>query len=129
MGGEGEVEVTVRKIILTLIALAAGIGLGLLVGWYVWPVTYTESAPTRMRQDWKDEAIWMAAQAFAYDRDLEAARAHLRPLGSDDPGELLLERAEKAIAQNLPARQITHLIRLAAALGARSERTDPYLSP
>lgn len=119
----------VRKIIFTLIALAAGIGLGLLIGWYVWPVTYTESAPTRMRQDWKDEAVWLAAQAFAYDRDLEAAQARLRPLGSEDLGPLVLDRAEKAIAQNLSKQQIVHLVRLAAALGARSTHTDPYLSP
>ena len=118
-----------RKILFILIALVAGIGVGLVVGWYVWPVTYTESAPTRMRQDWKDEAIWMAAQAFAYDRDLEAAQARLRPLGADDLGRLVLERAEKAIAQNLSRQHITSLARLAAALGARSERTDPYLSP
>jgi hypothetical protein len=82
-----------------------------------------------MRQDWKDEAIWLAAQAFAYDRDLEAAQARLRPLGTDDLGVSVLERAEKAIAQNLAPLQITHLARLAAALGARSERTDPYLNP
>ena len=118
-----------RKILFTLIALAAGIGLGLLVGWYVWPVTYTESAPTRMRQDWKDEAIWMAAQAFAYDRDLEAAQTRLRPLGSDDLGGLVLERADKAIEQTLSRQHIANLVRLAAALGARSERTDPYLNP
>ena len=118
-----------RKLIFTLIALVAGVGLGLLIGWYVWPVTYTESAPTRMRQDWKDEAVWLAAQAFAYDRDLEAAQARLHPLGSNDLGQLVLDRAEKAIAQNLSKQQIAHLARLAAALGARSERTDLYLSP
>ena len=118
-----------RKIIFILIALAAGIGVGLFVGWYVWPVTYTESAPTRMRQDWKDEAIWMAAQAFAYDRDLEAAQARLRPLGAHDLGKLVLERTEKAIAQNLSPQHITNLARLAAAFGAHSERTDPYLNP
>src|SRR5512143_1395519 len=117
-----------RKILFSLIALGAGVGLGLVVGWYLWPVTYTESAPARMRQDWKDEAIWMAAQAFAYDRDLEAAQARLRPLGSADLGALVLERAEKAIAQNLAVQHITHLAQLAAALGARSERTAPYLN-
>src|SRR5512147_2677318 len=118
-----------RKIIFILIALAVGIGLGLAVGWYVWPVTYTESAPTRMRQDWKDEAIWMAAQAFAYDRDLEAAQARLRPLGSDDLGALVLDRAERAQQQNWPTYQITHLVRLAAALGVRSPQLDHFLSP
>ncbi len=118
-----------RKIIFILIALAIGVAMGLAVGWYVWPVTYTESAPTRMRQDWKDEAVWMAAQAFAYDRDLEAAQARLRPLSSDDLGKLVLDRTEKAIEQNLPPQHITSLARLAAALGAHSTRTDPYLNP
>jgi hypothetical protein len=118
-----------RKILFTLIALAAGVGVGLFIGWYVWPVTYTESVPTRLRQDWKDEAIWMAAQAFAYDRDLEAAQARLRPLGSGDLGSMVLERADQAIQQKLARQHVANLVRLAAALGARSERTDPYLSP
>ncbi len=118
-----------RKVIFVILVLVIGVGLGLVIGWYVWPVTYTESAPTRMRQDWKDEAVWLAAQAFAYDRDLEAAQARLRPLGTDDLGKLVLDRAEKAIAQNLSKQQIAHLVRLAAALGARSEHTDPYLNP
>ncbi len=118
-----------RKLLVVIIALAIGLGAGLWVGWYVWPVTYTEAAPTRLRQDWKDEAIWMAAQAFAYDRDLEAAQARLRPLGSDDLGRLVLERAERARDQQWAAIQITYLARLAAALGARSPRLDPYLTP
>ena len=118
-----------RKILFGLLALVVGVACGLAIGWYVWPVTYTESVPTRMRQDWKDEAVWMAAQAFAYDRDLEAAQARLRPLGSDDLGQLVLDRTQKAIEQNLPPQHITSLTRLAAALGARSERTDPYLNP
>lgn len=118
-----------RKIILVLIALAAGLGLGVVIGWYVWPVTYTEAVPNRMGASWKDESIWMAAQAFAYDRDLEAAQARLRPLGSDDPGTLVLERTTRAIQQNLPPMQIAYLARLAAALGARSPSTDVYLTP
>ena len=119
-----------RKLIFALIALAAGAGVGLFFGWYVWPVTYTQAVPSRMSQDWRDETIWMAAQSFAYDRDLEAARARLRPLGSaDDLGQLVLKRAALAIQQNLPAEQITYLARLAAALGARSTQLDLYLSP
>jgi hypothetical protein len=118
-----------RKILFILIALGTGAGIGLFFGWYVWPVNYTEAAPARLRQDWKDEAIWMIAQAFAYDRDLEAAQARLRPLGSTELGAAVLERADRAIAQNLPTPHIANLVRLAAALGSRSERTDSYLSP
>jgi hypothetical protein len=117
----------VRKPSLLLLAVVAGVGLGLFIGWYVWPVTYTEAQPSRLRQDWKDEAIWMAAQAFAYDRDLEAAQSRLRPLGVADLGRLVLDRAERAIEQNWPAAQISYVARLAAALGARSDRVDPFL--
>lgn len=118
-----------RKIIASLIALAIGLGLGVAIGWYVWPVTYTEAQPNRMGASWKDESIWMAAQAFAYDHDLEAAQARLLPLGSEDLGTLVLDRATRAIKQNLPAIQIAYLARLAAALGARSPQTDMYLTP
>ncbi len=118
-----------RNIAALLLTLLAGLGLGLLVGWYVWPVTYTEAVPSRMRQDWKDETVWMAAQAFAYDHDLEAAQARLRPLGTADLGQLVIARAQQAITQRLPPVQITYLARLAAALGARDPEVDPYLGP
>jgi hypothetical protein len=118
-----------RKIIIALIALAIGLGLGVALGWYAWPVTYTEAQPGRMGASWKDEAIWMAAQSFAYDHDLEAAQARLLPLGSEDLGTLVLDRATRAIEQNLPPLHIASLARLAAALGARSPETDEYLTP
>ena len=118
-----------RKIIGLLIALVIGVGAGIAIGWYVWPVTYTEAQPNRMGASWRDESVWLAAQAFAYDHDLEAAQTRLRPLGSTDLGALVLDRATRAIAQNLPPIQITYLARLAAALGARSPRTDLYLTP
>jgi hypothetical protein len=118
-----------RKIIIALIALTIGLGLGVALGWYVWPVTYTEAQPNRMGASWQDEAIWMAAQAFAYDHDLESAQARLLPLGSEDLGTLALDRTTRAIAQKIPVTQIAYLARLAAALGARSPQTDEYLTP
>ena len=122
-------RISVRTILIVFIVLVLGVGLGLAIGWYVWPVTYTEAQPSRMRQDWKDEAVWLTAQAFAYDRDLEAARVRLRSLSPNDPGQLVIDRAKLAIAQRLPPGQITHLARLAAALGARDPAVDAYLSP
>ncbi len=122
-------RISARHILLALGGLAVGVILGLAIGWFAWPVTYTEAAPSRMRQDWKDETVWLAAQAFAYDRDLEAAQTRLRPLGETDLGQLVLARAKLAIAQQLPPAQIAYLARLAAALGARDPKVDPYLNP
>lgn len=118
-----------KKIMLGLLALALGLGSGLLAGWYVWPVSYTEATPDLLEQSWKNEAIWLTAQAFAYDHDLETAQARLRLLSKTEPGQLVLDRTELAIEQGLTRESITYLARLAAALGARSERTSPYLTP
>jgi hypothetical protein len=118
-----------RKLVFGLLALALGVSAGVSIGWYIWPLPLTDAAPDQMRQDWKDEAVWMAAQAYAYDHDLEAALARLSPLGSADAGRLVRDRAEAALDQNWPPEQIGYLARLAAALGARSARLDPYLAP
>jgi hypothetical protein len=120
---------SMRKLPLLLIILAASIGLGLFIGWVVWPVNFVENAPSELRSDWKDEAIWMAAQSFAFDGDLELAQTRLARLGSDDLGRLVLDRAERAIDQKFPALQIKYMARLAAAFGATSPRLDPYLQP
>ena len=116
-----------RKFVLGLIALAVGLGAGALMGWYVWPAVAIPATPDKLRMDWKNEAVWMAAQAYAYDHDLEAALARLSPLGREDVGGLVRDRAEYALDQNWPPIQIAYLARLAAALGARSPRLDPYL--
>jgi hypothetical protein len=117
-----------KRLLPALIGLALGIGIGLFVGWYAWPATVTGSSPAVLAPGWKNEAIWMAAQAFAYDGDLEAASGRLAPVfGPVDLGPIVLARAEQAIDQNFPATEIAHLARLAAAYGARSPRLDPYL--
>jgi hypothetical protein len=111
-----------------VIGLALGIGLGLFIGWYAWPVTYTGAPASALAPGWKNEAIWMAAQSFAYDGDLEAASGRLAPVfGGVDLGPIVLRRAEKAIDENSPPAEIAHIGRLAAAYGSRSPRVDPYL--
>jgi hypothetical protein len=118
-----------RRLLPALLGLALGLGFGLFIGWYVWPVTYSASSPSVLAPGWKNEAIWMAAQAYAYDGDLEAASGRLAPIfGTVNLGPIVLARAEKAIDDRFPAIEIAHLGRLAAAYGARSPRVDPYFA-
>ena len=117
-----------RRLLPALIGLAIGAGIGLYVGWYAWPATYTGSPPSVLAPGWKSEVIWMAAQAFAYDGDLEAASGRLAPVfGNEDLGPIVLQRAERAIDDGFSSAEVTYLGRLAPAYGARSPRVDPYL--
>ena len=119
----------IRRLLFALIGLALGISIGLFVGWFVWPATFTGAPPSVLAPGWKSEAIWVAAQAYAYDGDLEAASGRLAPVfGSVDLGPIVLARVEEAIDEGFPPVEIAHLARLAAAYGARSLRTDPFLS-
>ena len=118
-----------RRLLPGLIGLALGIGLGLFIGWYAWPVTYTGAPPSALAPGWKNEAIWMAAQAYAYDGDLQAASDRLSPIfGETDLGPIVRARAERAIDEGFPPIAIAHIGRLAAAFGARSPIVDPYLN-
>jgi hypothetical protein len=118
-----------RRLLALLIGLALGLGVGLFVGWYAWPVTYSGAPAAALSPAWKNEAVWMTAQAYAYDGDLEAASGRLAPVfGAGDLGPIVLDRARQAIAEGYPPIEIGRIARLAAAYGARSPITDPYLS-
>lgn len=118
-----------RRLLPLLIGLALGIGAGLFVGWYAWPVTYTGAPASTLSNGWKNEAIWLAAQAYAYDGDLEGASGRLAPVfPAVDLGPIVLNRAIQAIDEGYPPAEVARLARLAAAYGARSPQTDPYLT-
>jgi len=67
------------------VAIAVGVGIGLYYGWGVSPVSYVDTAPNTLREDYKADFVLMVAEAYQADGDLEAARRELALLGSDAP--------------------------------------------
>ena len=65
----------------TMVALTGGAVLGLLlglaIGWWWWPVEWTNSTPGNLRSDFQsDYVVWVAGQ-YAVTRDLEEASSRL----------------------------------------------------
>lgn len=116
-----------RPVYLGLLGLALGVGLGLLVGWVLWPVQYTNTAPAQLRQDYRTEYILMVAAAYRVEGDLEAARARLSRLDPENPSRPLVELTEVLIAQGGRPQDIQVLVRLAEALGTTTPPMMPYL--
>ncbi|MCS7283342.1 MAG: hypothetical protein NZ769_08365 [Anaerolineae bacterium] len=110
-----------------LLGLALGLGLGLLVGWVLWPVQYTNTAPAQLRQDYRTDYILMVAAAYRVEGDPEAARGRLAQLDPEDPSRPLVELTEALIAQGGRPQDIRMLVRLAEALGAVTPPMTPYL--
>jgi hypothetical protein len=116
-----------RAFIVIILGVAVGLGFGLAVGWN-WPVNAPKTTPAVLSADWQADWVLMTAQAYSLDGDLGLARQRLAVLGAGDPGALVAQRGEQAIAEELPPNYIGALARLAAALGARTPTLEPYLA-
>jgi hypothetical protein len=109
------------------VAVAVGLALGFAVGWWLWPVQYTNTAPAVLRQDYRDDYIVMVATAYEVERDLEQARERLKLLNPEEPAVSVTELAERLIEADGSSEDITRLARLAWALGATAPTLIPYL--
>lgn len=74
-----------------IIAIAVGIGLGLLYGWVVNPIEYVDTAPDTLRIDYKGDYVLMVAESYHSDGDLDQAVRRLALLGDTPAVDLVFE--------------------------------------
>ncbi len=118
----------VKWIAWAVLGLAVGLALGFAVGWWLWPLEYTNTAPDVLRQDYYDDYVLMTAVAYEIDGgDVEQARARLELLDPQDPAVPVIELAQRLIKAGGAAEDITRLARLAWALGSLPPTLTPYL--
>jgi hypothetical protein len=107
--------------------VAVGLVLGFIAGWWLWPVQYTNTAPSMLRQDYHDDYIVMIAGAYEVDRDLEQARERLSLLSPGEPAAPVVELAERIIEAGGSPEDINRLAYLAAAFEPPTPALAPYL--
>ncbi|MCA9969877.1 MAG: hypothetical protein KC425_06665 [Anaerolineales bacterium] len=108
------------------IGLAAGAGLGLFLGWNVWPTEYTDAVPAIMQENYRQDYAHMIAAAYAVDGDLAAARQRVASLG-EAGADFYFSVTLDAILLGQDETEIRQLARLAADLGYESPALTPYL--
>ena len=72
-----------------LLALLAGLGLGLGYSWIISPTRVTDAAPVALRADFKDHYRSAIAAAYAANGNLPRAQERLALLADADPVEAL----------------------------------------
>jgi hypothetical protein len=115
-----------RNIGLVIIGLALGAGLGLLLGWVVWPTEYTDATPVILQEGYRRDYIVMTAAAYAADSDLTVATERIDALGVNGRDHLFAVTID-AILSGGDEQDIRQLVQLATALGLSSPAMDPYL--
>jgi hypothetical protein len=110
------------------VGLVAGLSLGLVVGWVVWPLEVSEADPSVLEDDYQYDYTVMIAGAYAVEGDLGAAERRLRSLGKESPPAWVAEITVEHILRGGDETEIRHLARLAAALGADTPTMAPFLT-
>jgi hypothetical protein len=96
--------------------LIAGLALGLLIAWVAFPITYVDTTPATLRNDFKDQYRILIASAYASTGDLTRAQSRLSLLGDPDPAQALVSQAQRTLSQNGSSETIRVLASLADAL-------------
>ncbi len=118
-----------------LLALLAGLGLGLVYSWMISPARIVDAQPSALRADFKDQYRSVIAAAYAATGNLPRARARLALLGDPDPVEALNAQAQRLRAGEVGAtgaEQFEHadqLAALASALGGEDHGSEPLSTP
>jgi hypothetical protein len=111
-----------------LVCLGLGIGAGLAVSWWVWPVEYVDVAPDSLRPLHRQEYLLLIGQAYSYEQDLEAAKARMAGLGNTDTiASEVAALAEQYAQEGRQTADVRVLAELAYALGRPRAALAAYL--
>ena len=118
-----------RRLLLLLFGLALGVGVGLSLGWFVWPTEYADADPTLLAETYRYDYVVMIAAAYQADGDIQTASQRLRTawLDSPDPFQEYLAFTVEAILNGGNDQDLRQLVRLATDLGLSSPAMAPYL--
>jgi len=99
-----------------LLALLAGLGLGLVYSWVISPARVSDSEPLALRADFKDHYRSAIAAAYVATGNLLRAQARLSLLADADPIEALNAQAQRMLASGQSPEGADQVAALASAL-------------
>lgn len=97
-------------------ALILGAALGLVYGWALDPVEYTDVPPNILREDYRVDYVLMVAEAYRRDFDAETAARRIAVLGSESPAVVTASALEYANRNAFTSDEIQALQNLLTAM-------------
>ena len=106
--------------VFVLLALIAGIGIGLAYGWFIDPVDFFDLTPDTLRSDYKADYVLMIAEAYRAEQDAGLAARRLAVFGSQSPSAIAADGLEYARANGFADADIVLIQELVTAMQAWS---------
>ncbi len=98
------------------VAMLIGIALGLVYGWKISPVQYTDVPPNILREDYRADYVLMVAEAHQNEQDAETAARRLAIFGSESPAQIVASVLEYATNNSFTQNEILLLQNLLNAM-------------
>ncbi len=106
------------------IALAAGVVLGLVYGWKISPVQYTDAPPNILREDYRVDYVLMTAEIHQSEQDPESAARRLAILGSESPAQITSSALQYATDNGFSENEVLFLQGLLTAMQTYQPQGD-----
>ena len=116
-----------------LIGFAAGLAIGLIIAWGIWPVSYKNALPQDLRPAERDHYLSMVALSLAASGDAQAAQERLQSWPTEDLAPALANLQERLLAID-PAgaaavQQLASALNLSAAVSRPGSGAAPGSAP
>ena len=99
-----------------LIAVIIGFTLGLVYGWVIAPIEYTDITPNILREDYRADYVLMVAEAHQSEQDSETSARRLAILGSESPVQIVSSTLDFAIQNHFTQNEVILLQGLLTAM-------------
>jgi hypothetical protein len=103
-----------------VLALIAGIAIGLTYGWVIDPVDFFDLTPDTLRADYKADYVLMTAEAYRVEQDPGLAARRLAIFGTQTPSAIAAEGLDYARTNGFSNSDIALMQELVTALQAWS---------
>jgi len=99
-----------------LILFILGIALGLVYGWIISPVQYTDITPDGLRIDYRTDYVLMVAESYSSEQEPALAARRLAILGSQPPAQIASDAYDYARQAGYEASDLATMQELTIAL-------------
>jgi hypothetical protein len=106
-----------------IIGILIGAALGLVYGWGIDPIEYTDVTPGILREDYRADYVLMVAEAFHTEYDSDTAARRLALLGSQPPSAMVTATLDYGRTQGFTPHETALLQELLSAMQTYSPAT------
>ena len=109
-----------------IVAFIVGLFIGLVIlGWWLWPVQWTDAAPSDLRPEFQEIYLRMAIDSYTLRPDAAVAQQHIAEIGENAPQILAEIAADPQLQDPNSIQQFITLSGEAVALPTPGEATQP----